>query len=78
MTKEDTIMRLDKELRWLLAMTTLEHSHTVPNTLFRYLHRLAYVNQSKSLLTSENYHVIFTSKISVNRIAGRLESKTRR
>jgi hypothetical protein len=60
----------------MLAVTSLEASHTVPNTVFRYFHRPANVNQSKSLLTSENYHVIVTSNISVNRIAGRLESKT--
>jgi hypothetical protein len=64
MTKEDTIMRLGKELRWILAVTTLEDSYTVPYTIFRYFHRLTYVNQSKSLLTSETYYVIVTSNIS--------------
>ena len=44
--------------------------------VFRYFHRPAYVNQSKSLLIRENYHVIVTNNINVNRTAGRLESKT--
>ena len=35
MKKEDTIMRLSKGLRWMLAVTTLEDSHTMPNTVFR-------------------------------------------
>jgi hypothetical protein len=77
MEEEDTIMRLGKELRWMLAVAALEDSHTVSNTVFRYFHLPAYVNRSKSRLISENYHVIVTSNVNVNRIAG-LESKTGR
>jgi len=76
MKKEDTIMRRGKDLRWMLAVTAVGATHTVPNTVFRQLHRPGYVSQSKSLLTSENYHVIVTSNISVYTIAEQLESKT--
>jgi hypothetical protein len=57
----------------MLAVTTPEASHAI---VFRYCHLPAYVNQSKSLLTNENFHVTVTIKVSVNRIAGRLGGKT--